>query len=254
MDDTEINLKKINEQLKAINTKINFVQDALDEMKSELNLIKKSRIQGENYSQLTITAEENFSKFLDNRPLDCNILDYCTTYVEKGILKVLKTLLENGEEAAIILIDKHYKFSKSKSAKNLCPNHECLKNSTEMFKLLKNIISNSRELSSRYLKELTLSEEDLEMGNVNEEQIINILTPLSNATRLKILYNLSNGGKYYSQLEQLIGIKAGHLLFHIEKLKEADYVNQENKKYLITLNGRKALSVLTSLRKEFVLK
>lgn len=253
MNDGSINLRDINDQLKSLNIKINYLQDMLQEMKNEFDIVKKSRIQEASFSDLTKIADDHFSKFLDNRPVDCHILDYCTTYVEKGILKVLRTLSENGEAAAIIQIDKYITFSKSKSATNACPNHECLENPTEMFKLLKEIISNSRELSSRYLKELTLLKNDTDIENINEDKMMNILTPLSNSTRLKILYNLSKGGKYYSELEHLIGIKAGHLLFHIDRLKEAGYIDQENKKYMITLNGRKALRLLSGLKTELAL-
>ena len=119
---------------------------------------------------------------------------------------------------------------------------------------IKELITDSKELSARYFEELTLLEEEPEMEDVNEELINNMLTPLSNVIRLQILKHLSKGGKYYSQLEALTGIKAGHLLFHIEKLKDANFVIQENKKYLITLKGRRALNLISGLKKELSLK
>ena len=63
-----------------------------------------------------------------------------------------------------------------------------------------------------------------------------------------------NGSGKTTLLEHLVGIKAGHLLFHIEKLREAGYITQENKKYLITLNGRKALSLISGLRNELIFR
>lgn len=119
----------------------------------------------------------------------------------------------------------------------------------DIFKLLKEILSNSRELTSRHLKELALMDNELDLEE-SEEQINSLITPLSNVIRLKLLKNLSKGGKYYSQLEHLLGIRAGHLLFHIERLKEVDYIVQEEKKYMITLKGRKIMAFLSVLRKE----
>ncbi len=253
MDNSKDNLTKISEQLKAIDSKVNLLQDVLYGMKNELDLIKKSRIQENYFSHITKIGED-LEKFLDNRPKDCNILDYCTTLTEKGIFRILKTLLEKGEEEAIIKIDKYLKFSESDPASESCPNKKCLINAMEPFRLLKDLIIDSKELSARYFEELTLLEQEPDLEEANEEQLIDILTPLSNVIRLRILKYLSKGGKYYSQLEDSTGIKAGHLLFHIQKLKEVGFVIQENKKYLITLNGRKALNLISGLRRELSLK
>lgn len=250
IDNSENIHLEITRQLKEINSKINLLQDLFYEMKNELSLIKRSKIQENYFSNMTKIADDNLNKFLDNRPMDCNILDFCTTLVEKGVFRVLRILMEKGEEAAIIQIEKYLKLSESPQTLKTCPNNKCLENSIDIFKLLKDLITDSKELSSKYFKELTLLEEELEIEETNEEQINEILTPLSNVIRLKILKNLKKGGKYYSQLEEEIGIKAGHLLFHIEKLKEANYVIQENKKYIITLNGRKVLNLISGLRKE----
>jgi len=254
MDNSEENLKKISEQLKGIDTKVNLLQDMLYGMKNELDLIKKSRIQENYFSHMTKIADENLANFLDNRPKDCNILDYCTTLTEKGIFRVLRTLLEKGDVAAIAKIDKYLKFSESGETSKACSDAECLTNAIEPFRLLKDLIIDSKELSSRYFEELTLLEQEPDLEEANEEQLIDILTPLSNVIRLRILKYLSKGGKYYSQLEDSTGIKAGHLLFHIEKLKEAGFVIQENKKYLITINGRKALNLISGLSRELSLK
>jgi len=254
MDNSKDSLTKISEQLKAIDSKVNLLQDMLYGMKNELDLIKKSRIQENYFSRMTKIADENLVNFLDHRPQDCNILDYCTTMIEKGIFRVLRTLLESGEDAAIIRIDKYLKFSESDPASKACPDTECLRNAIDVFRLLKDLISDSKELSSRYFEELSILEQETDIEEGNEEQLNDILTPLSNVIRLKILKNLRSGGKYYTQLEDAIGIKAGHLLFHIEKLKEAEYVIQENKKYLISMNGRKALNLITGLSKELSLK
>lgn len=253
MDNSKDNLTKISEQLKAIDSKVNILQDMLYGMKNELNLIKKSRIQ-ENYFSLMTKIAEDLEKFLDNRPEDCNILDYCTTLTEKGIFRVIRTFLERGEDAAITKIEKYLKFSESDPASKACPDKKCLINAMEPFRLLKDLIIDSKELSSRYFEELTLLGQESDLEEANEEQLNNILTPLSNVIRLKILKYLSKGGKYYSQLEESTGIKAGHLLFHIEKLKDAGFVIQENKKYLITMNGRKALNLISGLTRELSLK
>ena len=76
MNDSKNNLTQISEQLKTIDSKVNILQDVLYSMRNELNLLKKSRIQEDYFSHITKIADENLEKFLDNRPEDCNILDY----------------------------------------------------------------------------------------------------------------------------------------------------------------------------------
>jgi len=254
MDNSEETLLKISDQLEKLDAKFNFLQDLLFNVRNELELIKKSTIRENYFSQMTKIADKNLVNFLDNRPKDCKILDYCTTLIEKGVLRVLRTLLEKGEESALIKIEKYIKFSESSTVSKECSDNDCLRNAIDTFKLLKDLIIDSKELSLKYFEEITLNDQYSSFEEVNEEELNNLLTPLSNVIRLKILKNLSKCGKYYSQLEEATGIKAGHLLFHIEKLKGVKYIIQENKKYLITLKGRKALNLILGLSRELSLK
>jgi len=254
MDDSKDILLEIKEKVKSLDDKIIILQDMVNSFKNELALLRKSKIQENYYARLTKIADENLVNFLNNRPKDCSILDYCTTMIEKGVLRVLRTLMENGEEQALMKIDKYIKFSSSESALKACPNHDCLGNVMDTFKLLRDLITDSRELSLRYLEELQISDTDLELTEENVEELNDLLTPLSNVMRLKILKNLNKGGKFYTQLEEQTGIKAGHLLFHVEKLKDAGYVIQKDKKYLISLKGKKVLNYIATLNKELSLK
>ncbi|MEX2725536.1 MAG: winged helix-turn-helix domain-containing protein, partial [Candidatus Freyarchaeota archaeon] len=87
-------------------------------------------------------------------------------------------------------------------------------------------------------------------ADIKEEEICELLAPLSNVTRLKILKNLEKGGRNFAQLERQIGIRGGHLQFHLNNLIQAGYVNQEKPqgKYLITIRGLKALRFSYALR------
>ncbi|TFG02668.1 MAG: ArsR family transcriptional regulator [Promethearchaeota archaeon] len=250
MDDSKDILLEIREEIKKLDGKITFLQDCIFSMKNELDLLKKSKIQENYFTRLTKIADDNLIKFLDNRPKDCAILDYCTTMIEKGVLKILRTLMEKGEEAALLKIEKYMKFSNSEAALKACPNHDCLGNVGDTFKLLKELIIDSRELSLRYLEELNVLDQEVNLTEENVAKLNNLLAPLSNVLRLKILKTLNDGAKFYTQMEEQTGIKAGHLSFHVEKLKDAGYVIQQDKKYMITLKGRKALNLISRMNKE----
>ena len=69
------------------------------------------------------------------------------------------------------------------------------------------------------------------------------LEPLANQKRLAILFSLYEGKKSFSQLSQLTTLKAGHLIFHLNKLLGARIVAQEGNKgdYIIMQSGIDAI-------------
>lgn len=252
MENSEKILLDINKQLNELNKKFTGLQDIILNMKNEFEILKKWKIQENSLLHLTKSSDENLQFFLDNRAQDCKVLNECTTLIEKLIFRVLRTYADKGSNSALAKINQYMKMLETNPGVKLCPNNECLKNAANIFILLKDLINASNELSIKYSEELIVLEQTSKtfLEFENEEEINDLLKPLSNVVRLKILKNLSKGGKFYSQLEVEIGIKAGHLLFHIEKLIKAKYVKQEDKKYLITLNGLKALRFLHGLKEE----
>jgi DNA-binding transcriptional ArsR family regulator len=131
-----------------------------------------------------------------------------------------------------------------------CRDESCFKNAMSAFKTLETLIENSKEVSKKFTKDLYLPKDWSGFEDIKEEEICELLAPLSNVTRLKILKNLGKGGKNFAQLERQIGIKGGHLQFHLNNLIQAGYVVQEKPqgKYLITMRGLKALKFSYELR------
>ncbi|RLE81605.1 MAG: hypothetical protein DRJ52_03820 [Thermoprotei archaeon] len=89
-----------------------------------------------------------------------------------------------------------------------------------------------------------------ESVDFNEKQAAKLLEALANENRLKILKSLSRGGKYLKELQvELSNISAGTLSSHLNILEEAGLVVQEavRGRYLITLPGRFALKMVSSL-------
>lgn len=69
--------------------------------------------------------------------------------------------------------------------------------------------------------------------------VTDVLEPLANAARLKILFSTIEGKKSFSRLSQLSGLRGGHLIFHLKKLIDAGFIAQEENKgdYYITQRG-----------------
>lgn len=93
---------------------------------------------------------------------------------------------------------------------------------------------------------------------VNDETLdipflINIwLEPLSNEARLRILDKVYHGKKSFSELSRDLGLKAGHLVFHLKKLNAAKLIAQESSKgdYILTDRGLRLIKKMLLLQNE----
>ena len=73
-----------------------------------------------------------------------------------------------------------------------------------------------------------------------------IIEPLSNQKRIEILIAIKKGKKRFRELETSLNLQAGHLIYHLNPLKEAQYIYQDEKKnYLLS---DKAYAVLGTIK------
>ncbi len=246
---------KVEKSFETLNSKIENLQDLVLFMKSRLDYVVRNKVDEYSLSKLTIIADDNLEEFLDVRPPTCQVLDECTTLVERKTFKVLRLFMEKGAKSAVNLINSYIEFSKTAPIVNKCPDDKCLEKALKIFKTLEELIITSEEIS---VKELFSLRDEMIIEDGCEEEMCELLSPLSNVIRLKILKNLFKGPKYYSQLENQIGVKGGHLLHHIKNLKNAHYITKKEQKgsyskYSITDRGIKALKFLNELKDVFVL-
>lgn len=78
------------------------------------------------------------------------------------------------------------------------------------------------------------------------EKAAEILKPLANAERLKILQALYTEGKYFTDLVELTGLEHSPLRFHLSSLMDVGYAEQERYRgrYLITVHGKIAVRLV----------
>ena len=73
-----------------------------------------------------------------------------------------------------------------------------------------------------------------------------IIEPLSNQKRIEILIAIKKGKRRFRELETSLNLQAGHLIYHLNPLKEAQYIYQDEKKnYLLS---DKAYAVLGTIK------
>lgn|SRR5271157_606806 len=87
----------------------------------------------------------------------------------------------------------------------------------------------------------------LDITAIPEENIVtDVLDPVSNKTRIQILKALYYETKTFSALSELTGLRAGNLLFHLQKLLNVGMIIQrhEGGDYMITDKGYKVLVMI----------
>jgi DNA-binding transcriptional ArsR family regulator len=85
---------------------------------------------------------------------------------------------------------------------------------------------------------------------IPEEDIVaGILEPISNKTRIRILKAVYYEPKTFSALSELTGLRAGNLLFHLQKLLNGGMIIQrhEGGDYMITDKGYKVLVMINEI-------
>lgn len=76
-----------------------------------------------------------------------------------------------------------------------------------------------------------------------------ILSPLANAWRISVLLKLAEGDNNLTDLSKALGLKKGHMQFHLASLLESKYIAYDQKSHLysITSNGIVAIDEITKM-------
>ena len=243
LKDIEKRISRIDKRLEEIWESITTLQDSMLSMRTALETVTRSEVEKECLAELTLKTNENVDNFLKDRPPDCGIMGRCGRRVEKATSMILRACMEQGTRSAMEQAKYHVEAATRLHEKIKCPDDRCFKNAVNTFKTLEELLEATTEASGKLTKDLYALERRPGYEEVREEEICNLLAPLSHVIRLKILKNLEKGGKNYAQLERQIGVKSGHLQFHLNNLSQAGYVTKEKPqgRYLITIKGLKAL-------------
>ncbi len=103
-----------------------------------------------------------------------------------------------------------------------------------------------QEITADLRKLLSEQKKYTEYTEFDSEKASEVLKPLANAERLKILQALYSEGKYFTDMVELTGLEHSPLRFHLSSLIDAGYAEQERYRgrYLITVHGKIALRLV----------
>ncbi|MHC1710265.1 MAG: winged helix-turn-helix domain-containing protein [Methanomassiliicoccales archaeon] len=84
---------------------------------------------------------------------------------------------------------------------------------------------------------------DSAYAGMEPEKLEGLLSPLSNAIRLKILALLYTDSRSFSEMVSELQIQKGHLQFHIRKLVDAGYIKVDRRTHLYSIEIKGLLAV-----------
>jgi DNA-binding transcriptional ArsR family regulator len=234
----------VNDDFDELNKKLSNLKKSFLKMKLDFTYITKT-------PQLINTTEEMVNSFLDNRPYNCQIIDRCSTILQKMVMKTLRVFSESGYYKTNQLVNRYLTKIDSYAEEGKCQDNSCLTNAKLILRTIRDYLDESNQSSISDFRELLKKETEFKLLNGNEKRESKIMSVLGNENRLKILKELSKGKNYYTNLERILGLKGGHFNFHLSQLKDADLVSIDNddRSYNITIKGLKALKMVVELAK-----
>ncbi|MFW9980077.1 MAG: winged helix-turn-helix domain-containing protein [Candidatus Thorarchaeota archaeon] len=247
-------LEKIEIQLESLSGEVRGLQDSILFLKSSLDPVIQTEKEKSFVAQFKLHSGRQMSKFLDRRTNNCELWDWCSRRVERATSLILQAFIEEGPASAIQEADFHIQSVISMKKDDLqcldaqeC-NEDCCNNIVSTFESLKELLEAylDRPIERSAAKEI--SKKDL--SHLSSEQMTNLLKPLSNRVRLEILKELGKGGKHYTTIERKLGIKGGHLQYHLDSLLDAGYISKDRSfgNYHLTRQGLRILHTIFQLQ------
>ena len=130
-----------------------------------------------------------------------------------------------------------------------CTDGACSKDAVETLHRVKVILSIHQNITNRlgHLSAEVLP--PVSSSEVAPEHAEEVLAPLANAWRVKVLRVLRSGERSLTDLGRSVSLRTGHLQFHLRALMEAGYVRADRRRHLyyITTRGRMALQGVEDL-------
>ncbi|OUJ18857.1 Transcriptional regulator containing HTH domain ArsR family [Methanonatronarchaeum thermophilum] len=178
-------------------------------------------------------------------PKECDLNEMCI----KEFSNAFEELYNEFKEQKIQKIKKisNKKKKELKTLEKEMPYQKCEK----CFKMVLNTV----EEEVQFIEQLCIDEIQTNITpkeeDIDKEIVEEIISPLSNKARLKILSTLADDSKSFSQLSEIVKLEGGNLMFHLNQLREKEFIVQKHKggEYWITTKGKRVISGLRLISK-----
>ncbi len=240
--------KAINKKINDLNNKVTALQDIILTMHNDFKIFFEANLRTKSIPQLDQETNKCYKGFLADIPSDCKFRTQCSLIIENEVFKVLRIYELTGPSESLKYLEGTIIKLKKLIKKSNCRNENCINNAFKIFTILTELISEPHEkhLNANFIEDISPNANFF--NDELDEAISELLAPLSNNLRIKILKELSKGSKSFTQLEQEIKIQGGHLQHHLKYLIKANYVEKKGD-YHLTTSGLIILKYLNNLSK-----
>ncbi len=203
--------------------------------------------------ELALAAEEEGVRSLDDHlssvqgAADCRMRAECAMKMREGVDLLAEDLRRDDVAAArsvLALLENSLCGEGS-----VCQDGACSSAGVEMVRQVRTVLDLYERVRAR-LQEEGAGEVTVQTGaRPSPEGMEQALAPLASARRLQALRLLAAEDLSLSELARRLGIRTGHLQYHIRVLREADLITTVNGRrlYAISPRGRAALVLAESM-------
>jgi DNA-binding transcriptional ArsR family regulator len=174
---------------------------------------------------------------------NCSRKSECISKIEKVVNETIRLFQSDKIDAALALIEEIEAMILGSSSP--CPDPQCSKFALDFLHQIKCYIAIFNVFKTRVGADTKGNENKVirAPSGFSPEQVEMILSPLSNAWRIRILELLSTSERTFSEVSRQLGLRTGHLQFHMKLLRNGGYIdiNRKTHVYFITPKGIAAL-------------
>jgi DNA-binding transcriptional ArsR family regulator len=236
--------KQAGDEFSEIKKKLSEVQNDLKRFieqsnKQQLELILASSRKDMANAMIGYVIQDAENSLDDHMVKRCDMRDICRARFMEFLDNSAGSLRQDSVTDEMILKNK----SMLSGIKSAVPHKKCEKCVSEVSGLYEKQVSLMKSLQIYDPSE----PKALDITDISEDNIVtDILEPISNKTRIQILKALYYEAKTFSALSELTGLRAGNLLFHLQKLLGGGMIIQrhEGGDYMITDKGYKVLIMI----------
>lgn len=243
--------------------KLHSVERILRELREEISLLRKElqrieasliaerlqsveRAMAQNYIELYLDqAEEGMDETVEHiLREECRKRELCKQNFKNSLIESFNAYRKEGLKEALIKLDEeliHVEAALKKSINTSCETcyrklQKSLQKQRKNLQKIAGLRSTAEELETR---------KQVDLSNLVKD----VLEPIANPARLKILIAVHQGRKGFSELSEVTGMKGGHIIFHLKRLLHSGLITQNGRKgdYIITSKGEKVIKKILSI-------
>lgn len=181
---------------------------------------------------------------------ECGMKEHCFNRVKEAIEGGLRRFAKGDTAGALLLLSQLEVLVQS--SESPCHDAACTERVMSLTKEIKILITvfdatlgaKCRQAPAKQPETQTAGKTTTTEDPPKPLEIENALMPLSNRWRIILLRLLSRGGMKFTEMSRILGLRTGHLQFHLRVLARQGYlaVDRGSKTYVITEKGMAALS------------